>query len=162
MWLTLQLTEWALKTIKTEDLISEISKRLKTNRVSVFYPCLEDVKGKHLTSYSEYIFLQYIPTLEAEYSSLEGTEFFRNFMRSGGRFQMLSDEEMQHLRISCFKQVGLSVGAKVKILDGPYKGNIGIVLDDSDEGHVTLKIVMGLVESEAVIPKHWCRKLKEK
>jgi ribosomal protein L24 len=158
IWLTIQLTAWAEKHQKTQDLIKEIWSLIKTQDLDVFYPVLEDAAGKHLTPYAEYIFLEY--TEAVDYSPIEGTDFFRCILKDRyNKYQLLPNTEIEKVRSTLKESSKLVEGDQVRVVAGSLRGNVGIVISVSEENsQAFLEIPLGDEIVNTVIPILWIRK----
>jgi transcription antitermination factor NusG len=160
-WITVQLTSWAEKRSLTKELEKEIKRALKPNPpLAVYYPCIEDVTGKHLTAYTEYIFLEYREGIT--YQDLENHELFNLVIRdTKGSYRLVEDSDLEEIRVAIAKEDTFEPGQPVKITQGPLKGNEGVVqCEDAEHGQVEIKVYVGEDLKQAVMPKAWVRKKK--
>jgi len=161
-WVVVQLTSYAEKHISTAELAREMRRRLATPDLELFYPSIEDVVGKHVSTFAEYAFIEYRPGID--YSELEGGDFFKTILRNQGAdkaIQILPDQEVDKVRNSTEREQILNPGDRVRILQGPLKGNVGKVERELD-GQVSLTVSMGEIGQDAIIPRHWVRPMKKK
>lgn len=156
MWLIIQLTPWAEKTMKTKEIAQELRRKTQMSDLEIYYPVIEDVVGKHLTPFSEYLFVERrsgIPLQE-----VEGGEIFRTVLRRpDGQPCEVTDDEVDKIRKQIEAEENLRPKERVQINKGPLRGNQGEVLY-TDDSQVIVKVILGDELVEAVIPRKWVRR----
>jgi hypothetical protein len=159
-WVVIQLTPWAEKYLKTEELVRELRRKLKLSDLQYYYAVFEDVVGKHITPYSEYFFVEFREGVL--YLDLEGTDAFRRILKDAkGQFQFLEDADLEVIKCKTKQELVLRPGETARIYYGPLTGTVGEVVNDTGT-QVSMDIFVGDVPQHAVIPRHWCRRVKRK
>lgn len=150
-WVTVQLTSGAKKTLTTSELEKAIRKKIRHPELRIYYPVIEDRYGKQDSPYSEYIFITFHPDLD--YFELEELEEFTKVLRTsplGQDVHITFDTEIQEIRKQVCDLAQLNSGDVVKIMEGPLKGNFGIITG-TYAGEATLLVTMGSESMQACI-----------
>jgi transcription antitermination factor NusG len=157
-WVVVQLTSWADKKVLTLELAKKVRQALDAPDLEIYYPVFEDVVGKHVSPYSEYLFIEY--RQEVPYSNLDGGDLFKSVVRQKGKIQVLPNSEIERIRESLESSFELKPGDRVRVTRGPYTGSPATVLS-SDEKHVQLNVYLGESPQQAVIPRKWLRRVQK-
>jgi hypothetical protein len=156
MWLIIQLTPWAEKTMSVKELTQELRRKTQISDLEIYYPVIEDVVGKHLTPFSEYLFVK--KTVGIPLHEVEGGEIFRTVLRDPyGNPCEVSCEEVEKIRLQIEAEEKLRPKERVQINKGPLRGNVGEVLC-TDDTQVIVRVILGDETLEAVIPRKWVRR----
>jgi transcription antitermination factor NusG len=132
-FLILQLSPWAAKFKRVEDISAEIRRLLRNPRLQVHYPVREYGIDKHDCGYGEYVFLEYMPDID--YSALEGEceDYFRALVRNGKNPVIVPVEEVIRVQAAVVSYRPVEEGDTVHILDGAFKGHLGRVTSVGEE-----------------------------
>lgn len=149
-WVTVQLASWAKSKLSTAELEKAVRKKIHFPELLIYYPVIEDRYGKKDSPYSEYIFLTYHEDLD--YTGLEELDEFLAVLKIPKKDQPLTipDEDVAAIRNQVNALDQLHVDDVAKIMEGPLKGNFGVITG-TYAGEATLLVTMGSETIQACI-----------